>query len=166
MTMLQLGERTLHATSGLLAHSHVQSGILMCLRYHVPPHLTEHIDFVRPGILLLTGTGKGSRTTDESRFERRGHGFDRNRHGHRPPPSMNLPMSLDEFFGLAEIKRCQTAMTPDCIAIMYNITKPTTAVPGNELGIFEDLGDVYSQTDLDDFFSAFAPYVSHSRYQR
>lgn len=39
---------------------------------------------------------------------------------------------------------------------MYNITKGDKATPGNELGIFEDLGDVYSQEDLDMFFSTLA----------
>ena len=39
---------------------------------------------------------------------------------------------------------------------MYNITKGTTATKGNELGIFEDLGDIYSQEDLNLFFSNFA----------
>lgn len=42
---------------------------------------------------------------------------------------------------------------------MYNITEGTTATKGNELGIFEDLGDYYSQTDLDLFFTAFYSYV-------
>lgn len=39
---------------------------------------------------------------------------------------------------------------------MYNITKGDKATPGNELGIFEGLGDVYSQDDLDLFFSTLA----------
>ena len=29
----------------------------------------EHIDFTRPGILFLTGSGKGGLTTDESQLE-------------------------------------------------------------------------------------------------
>ena len=44
----------------------------------------------------------------------------------------------------------------DNIAAMYNITAGTTAAAGNELGIYEDLGDVYSQEDLDLFFAKFA----------
>lgn len=39
---------------------------------------------------------------------------------------------------------------------MYNITQGTTAAPGNELGIFETMNDIYSQTDLDLFFSHLA----------
>jgi tripeptidyl-peptidase-1 len=39
---------------------------------------------------------------------------------------------------------------------MYNITEGTSATKGNELGIFEDLGDVYAQEDLDLFFTTLA----------
>jgi len=42
---------------------------------------------------------------------------------------------------------------------LYNITRGNKAAPNNHLGIFEDLGDVYSQTDLNDFFLALAPYI-------
>jgi tripeptidyl-peptidase-1 len=42
---------------------------------------------------------------------------------------------------------------------MYNITTGTTATPGNELGIFEDLGDYYAQEDLNLFFASLYPYV-------
>lgn len=39
---------------------------------------------------------------------------------------------------------------------MYNITEGTSHIDGNELGIFEDIGDVYAQEDLNSFFSTFA----------
>lgn len=52
--------------------------------------------------------------------------------------------------------QCQIAITPACIKLMYNITDPTTNYPGNKLGIFEDLGDHYSQTDLNEFFATLA----------
>jgi tripeptidyl-peptidase-1 len=45
---------------------------------------------------------------------------------------------------------------------MYKIPEGKSAIPGNELGIFQTVGDVYSQIDLDRFFSALAPYV-HSQ---
>lgn len=41
---------------------------------------------------------------------------------------------------------------------MYNITQGHSATKGNELGIFEGVGDVYSQEDLDLFFSTFYSY--------
>lgn len=42
---------------------------------------------------------------------------------------------------------------------MYSITNGTRAAPGNELGIFEDLGDHYSQQDLNTFFKAVYPQI-------
>ena len=42
---------------------------------------------------------------------------------------------------------------------MYNISAGHSATEGNELGIFEDIGDVYAQEDLNSFFSKLYPYV-------
>jgi tripeptidyl-peptidase-1 len=39
---------------------------------------------------------------------------------------------------------------------MYNITEGTSATQGNELGIFEGIGDVYAQEDLNLFFTTLA----------
>ena len=47
---------------------------------------------------------------------------------------------------------------------MYNITNGTSATAGNELGIFEDLGDVYSQEDLNSFFSTFSPRIPNGTH--
>ena len=45
------------------------------------------------------------------------------------------------------------------VIAMYNITKGDKATKGNELGVFESLGDVYTQEDLDLFFSTIYSYV-------
>lgn len=74
---------------------------------------------------------------------------------------------------------CSAVISPDCVKGMffhvkaylgtplaneytelalYNITVPNlTPNPANSLGIFESLGDVYSQEDLDMFFASLAP---------
>lgn len=41
---------------------------------------------------------------------------------------------------------------------MYNIPPGHSATKGNELGIIEFMGDVYSEEDLDMFFATFYPY--------
>jgi hypothetical protein len=45
-------------------------------------------------------------------------------------------------------------------AAMYNISQGNSATKGNELGIFEGIGDVYAQEDLDLFFSTLYSYVN------
>lgn len=44
---------------------------------------------------------------------------------------------------------CDFVVTPQCIQTFYNFTVGDKAAKDNELGIFEDLGDVYAQEDLD-----------------
>jgi len=68
-------------------------------------------------------------------------------------------MSLQALLAIPELAVCSTAITPPCIKALYNVTAPTKAAAGNQLGIFEDLGDVYSQTDLNLFFLSFAQWV-------
>ncbi|KAL5329892.1 hypothetical protein ACEPPN_003412 [Leptodophora sp. 'Broadleaf-Isolate-01'] len=79
--------------------------------------------------------------------------------GFLPPLLKDLGMAIEALLAIPELQVCGTAITPICIQTLYNVTKPTKAAPGNQLGIFEDLGDVYSQTDLDLFFLSLAQSI-------
>lgn len=57
------------------------------------------------------------------------------------------------------LAHCDVAITPAGIRAMYNFTQGTSAVPHNELGIFENIGDIYSQEDLDEFFRTLQPRI-------
>jgi tripeptidyl-peptidase-1 len=126
------------------------------LRYHVPEHLSEHIDYITPGIKLFSPARSGHAVNDKNTIEKRTFGVTNGKATKQPPLLKALPMAISELLGLAELSICQIAITPSCIAKLYNITQATHAQPGNELGIFEDLGDVYSQTDLNEFFLTLA----------
>lgn len=133
------------------------------VRYHVPKAIQHHVDYVTPGVKLLeTRKAKPS-------------GLDKRQMPNPLPPILRpLTVPLDLLLGQL-LELCDLAVTPPCIqgmgndvhicyvadqfAAMYNITKGDKSTPGNELGIFEDLGDVYSQADLDDFFSSMYQYV-------
>lgn len=65
-------------------------------------------------------------------------------------------MTLEALLAIPELLVCDVAITQLCIKALYNVTAATKAAAGNQLGIFEDLGDVYSQTDLNLFFASFA----------
>jgi tripeptidyl-peptidase-1 len=82
----------------------------------------------------------------------------------RGPPKLPpiLGTILSDIEALLEkplLELCQIAITPDCISTLYNITQGDKAAPGNELGIFEDLGDVYDSTDLNLFLLTLAPEI-------
>ncbi len=73
-----------------------------------------------------------------------------------PPLLKSLGMTVEALLAIPEMLACSVAITPVCIKALYNVTAPNKAAAGNQLGIFEDLGDVYSQTDLNLFFASFA----------
>lgn len=70
-----------------------------------------------------------------------------------------LPETLASILAAPLSSICDVAAIPLCIKTLYNITTPTKNAAGNQLGIFEDLDDMYSQTDLNDFFLTLAPNI-------
>ena len=126
-----------------------------CDKYHVPEHVSKHVDYITPGLKLLTPS------MPKHDIEKRTFGV-AGQNGKTPilrPIKKPLPMALDLLLELALELICQEAIIPECIKTMYNITNPTKNATGNQLGIFEDLDDMYSQTDLDEFFAALAPNI-------
>ncbi len=75
------------------------------------------------------------------------------------PKLKALPESLTSILAAPLSAICDVAAIPLCIKTLYNITTPTKAAAGNQLGIFEDLDDMYSQTDLNLFFASLAPNI-------
>lgn len=145
-------------------HSRTGKINVACDEYHVPTHITEHIDYITPGLKLFAADKAGSsRPVDDEEarsIEKRIFGVtDLKNQKPTQPLKKPLPMPIEKLLELVEDQLCNVAITPPCIATLYNITKGTTAAKGNELGIFEDLGDVYSQTDLNEFFATLAPYI-------
>ena len=135
-----------------------------CDEYHVPRHVQKHVDYITPGLKLLTPSMRRGEAKPE--LEKRTFGVTapisdpaKSRKPILPPLRAKLPVSIETLLSQPLAQSCQQAILPACISTLYNITAPTKAAKGNELGIFEDLGDVYSQTDLDDFFGALAKNI-------
>ena len=127
-------------------------------RYHVPAAIQKHVDYITPGIKLFASPRKKD---ERKKIEKRT--FDITKPGRptkpQPPLKFPLPMSVGQLTSAAasaSLAICDVAITPACVRALYNITKPTKAAPGNQLGIFESIGDVYAQEDLDLFFLSLA----------
>ena len=96
--------------------------------------------------------------TTESALEKRKFGWGRG-HRPRPPPMKPMPTGVVSNITSLGLAICDEIATPQCIAALYNITKGTKSSGTNQLGIFEDLDDIYSQEDLNLFFLNLAPYI-------
>lgn len=124
----------------------------MSFRYHIPSHVQEHVDYITPGIKLISTSKKdlAKRSTQLGRGG--GHG----RHGKgpiwAPKPMPNFPNPL------SNLSTCDVLITPACVKALYEIPPATKANPNNAMGIFEE-GDYYDQEDLNLFFEKYTPYI-------
>lgn len=138
-------------------YEHVVTGgtNIGCDKYHVPEHVAHHIDYITPGLKLLTSS------RSKPNLEKRNFGV--TAPGTKPilsPILKTLSTPIAILLGLALEIACPIAILPVCIKAMYNITDPPNEVaPSNQLGIFESLGDTYSQADLDAFFLSLATFI-------
>ncbi|GAB7343209.1 hypothetical protein MBLNU457_1274t1 [Dothideomycetes sp. NU457] len=157
-TPVEVAEKLLNTKYHFYEHSSGDKNVA-CDQYHVPEQLREHIDYITPGIKLYSPDRKGE-AVDTKTIDKRTFGVTNGKSGGKLPPLLEaLPMLLSELLALPELEVCNYAITPPCIAAMYNFTQATSAQPGNELGIYEDLADYYSQTDLNEFFLTLAPQI-------
>lgn len=145
-------ERLLH-TEFFEFEDSVTGGVLpACDHYHVPEHIQHHIDFISPGIKLLIppdspeagGDATLQRRESRSRFLK---------NILSRPAENNFSKNPDD------LSTCDVAITPACVAALYQIPNGTKAHPDNILGIFESELQFYYQEDLDLFFENFTSYI-------
>lgn len=137
-------------------HPHKELAAVGCDEYSLPAHLSEHIDYIRPGVKMSSPIKKrldGTKTkrSDGDTQPHWGRRPGRPHHGHwpHPPHHSGLP---------ADLQNCGVNITPPCIRALYNIPPGHLATPGYELGLFEQ-GSYYDAGDINKFFENFAPWV-------
>ncbi|TVY75723.1 Tripeptidyl-peptidase [Lachnellula suecica] len=136
------------------SYEHKSSGVSnpACSEYHVPLHVQEHVDYITPGLRLMTG----GKTTEEAKKKKRS--FRTGNAKFSGPILGPILQGLKNKTIAEELAECDTYITPPCIAAMYNITQATKAASGNMMGIFEE-GDFYDEESLILFFATFAQNI-------
>ncbi|OTA99876.1 hypothetical protein M426DRAFT_247598 [Hypoxylon sp. CI-4A] len=163
----------------LLADYHVwehwDTGVknIACDEYHVPKLIKEHIDYITPGITLM-----GYGNTQDPPSKKRGEA------GITARPRLSQPVSESDLAHLMSERSkgdilgtagvaggnytlpggCDQYVTPDCIREIYKIPKGTKNHPDNRMGIFQSLGQHYTQYDLDKFFWDFSDNIPNGTH--
>ncbi|KAF3163032.1 hypothetical protein TWF751_010474 [Orbilia oligospora] len=156
-------------------YEHEGSGRLnvACDEYHIPRHIQEHIDYITQGIKLFPPSGPLSpereklrkRQKRELKLTEEGAAKGKLKRQALPPgfgldPIVEIIDSLISAIlsGPGALLPCDTAnimaVTPRCVRELYNITElpvGTMVNSGNKLGIFQGLGQRYSQNDVGTF---------------
>lgn len=89
-------------------------------------------------------------------------GFGMSGHKGAPAPPKRRPLQQHIPTDLAH---CDVAITPACIAELYEIPAGKLADPSNVMGIFEE-GDFYSQEDLNLFFANYTPQIPQGTHPK
>ena len=127
---------------------------LTYIRYHVPEHIHEHIDYITPGLNMLEFRSEVSNHLRRREVPR----------GVVGPIKTPYPGTLNVETAKSTLQYCNRIITPNCIFAMYNITAGTTSVAGNELGIFEQDFEWLDQKDMDLFFSQLYPTIPNGTF--
>lgn len=133
-------------------------------RYRLPEHISQHVDYVTPGIALSSLLEKKSVS---KRWEPPNpeHPHPHWHSGHHPWPHhepYNGPSGTKSL--PPELQNCGKKITPDCLRALYGIpsaeevAKTYDSDPINSVGVFEQ-SSVYIPKDLDRFFKKYTPNV-------
>ncbi|PQE18973.1 hypothetical protein CJF32_00010051 [Rutstroemia sp. NJR-2017a WRK4] len=137
----------------------VTGGIIpACDRYHVPKHVRKHIDYITPGIKLLAPVDHQKRRLKRDAEAIEHQLSKRNTH------SLHRTSSQPTYANASDLSTCDIAITPACVAALYQIPPANSSHPNNSLGIFESELQFYTQMDLDLFFTNFTSYIPNGTH--
>jgi tripeptidyl-peptidase-1 len=127
----------------------ISGGVMpACDKYHVPKHISKHIDYITPGIKLLAPPE--SHRAKRAAIRNIEMGLSP-RVTHNVLANVGAASTVDS----SDLSTCDIAITPACVAALYQIPPATSANPNNSMGIFESELQFWTQLDLDLFFTNF-----------
>ncbi|KAH8878731.1 subtilisin-like protein [Thozetella sp. PMI_491] len=124
-----------------------------CDKYSVPAHLSEHIDYITPGLTLSAPLKRRYVTKRSASLQ--------------PKPRSTQSRSKRAVPKLPPPKNatCAEAFTVECYRKLYKIPASNTALPGNSVGLFETR-DTFSQEDLDAYYDYFTPEIPNGTHPK
>ncbi|KAF7909907.1 uncharacterized protein EAF01_003625 [Botrytis porri] len=131
-------------------HSSTDEIAAACDEYHLPAHVQPHVDYITPGVKLISTKKK---STSKRSFLGGSKGKD-----YGPLRRPNSSFRGYSHHNSSSLATCDEVITPECIKALYHMPLASKANPNNAMGIWEE-GDFYDQEDLDLFFANYTPYI-------
>lgn len=171
-------QATVHEVERLLkteyhVYQHEQHGKqhIACDRYHIPDHLTEHIDLITPTIHFDQRVGHERENKQVPVAEEHQQELKRRSLAKRQRPEKGiLGTAAGDGFSpkqgalvenaIVTLENCDAMLTIDCIRALYAVPPGSLADSNNTLGIVEYTPQAFLQEDLDLFFDQFQPKLA------
>ncbi|KAI0938760.1 hypothetical protein AcV5_000369 [Taiwanofungus camphoratus] len=119
-------------------------------RYHLPEHVSKHVDLVMPTLHYAVEVRRNPSEPEK----RSGTGY---KNIGQPGNGGVSPKSLGRIETiLNELQDCDVQITPDCIRALYNFVYTPVVPDRNSIGIVEYTPVAYLASDLDLFFQNFS----------
>ena len=143
-----------------------------CDRYHLPKHIQKYVDYITPGVKLLAPSNKLGENSIQKRelVEKRENPHRGGWPGtHGSPPWRPWPGKPGGWPhpggpGSNDLKDCDIAITPACIAALYHIPPGDKSDPTNTMGVFEAELQYWDQEDLNLFFTNFTRQIPNGTH--
>ncbi|KAF8444923.1 peptidase S8/S53 domain-containing protein [Boletus edulis BED1] len=137
-------ERLLHTEYKLYGHSSGKEHVA-CDAYHLPAHITPHVDFVTPSIHFDAKLTRRDSSEPARSIGQPGTGV-----GPKTSGKLEAPIPND-------LSTCDQYITLDCLRALYGVEITVPSSKSNSYGIVEYTPQAYLQTDLNMFFGNFSP---------
>lgn len=138
-----------------------------CEKYHVPEHLSEHIDIVTPTVHFDQRLGHDRNNQYEDMPEKDVDELKKRQLAKRqmpvsgivgsPTDSSNPKQGVDVNNAMMDLNQCDSMITPDCLRALYKMPEGSLSSKNNTLGIVEYTPQAFLQSDLDMFSQEFSP---------
>ncbi|KAL0946313.1 hypothetical protein HGRIS_012554 [Hohenbuehelia grisea] len=138
-------ERLLQTEYNVYSHDDTGTEHIACDAYHLPAHVSPHVELVTPSIHF------------DARLHKRGPAFSgpRERIGE---PGVGLGPKFTGKIStlLTELENCDKQITPACLRALYGVLYTPLAANKNSYGIVEYTPQAFLQSDLDMFNKNFS----------
>jgi tripeptidyl-peptidase I len=165
-------ERLLKAEYHVYRHNGTGHYHVACEKYHIPEHLSDHIDIITPTVHFDQRLGQGRKNKmvqleEEQATELKKRALEsrqlRAETGAKTgilgdPNSGSLPKQGAQIDNaLMNLDQCDRMITPACLRALYATPPGTLRAGNNTLGIVEYTPQAFLQNDLNLFFKEFEP---------
>ncbi|OBZ72773.1 Tripeptidyl-peptidase SED1, partial [Grifola frondosa] len=122
--------------------------------YHLPEHISKHVDIVTPTLhfdIKLGSASIGRKRSPRWRGQKHGHG------SQPTPPKMVGKSQKHQQYPANSLNSCADQITPACLRALYDFNYTPVATNRNSIGVVEYTPDIYNPSDFDVFFKRFSP---------